>query len=112
MLIERKFDPFKGCWALPGGFLEENETTQECSIREMHEETGISVIPYLLIGVYSHPKRDPRGVVAVAYLVRKIGGSLLAATDAKSVKWFDLKNLPKLAADHLQIIEDAITKLE
>ncbi len=112
LLIERKFDPFKGSWAIPGGFLEENESLQECAIREMHEETGLSTVPYCLVGIYSDPKRDPRGVVAAAYLVRKVGGTLKASSDAKSTKWFDLNSLPKMAADHLSIIEDAIKKLD
>ncbi|MGV8085974.1 MAG: NUDIX domain-containing protein [Candidatus Bilamarchaeum sp.] len=111
LLVERKFEPFKGYWAIPGGMVELNESAEECAIREMQEETGLSTIPYQLVGVYSDPKRDPRGVVAVVYLVRKVGGVLLAGTDAKSAKWFDLDKLPKLAADHLKIIEDAKLKL-
>ena len=63
VLIKRKGEPFKGCWALPGGFLNEGETLQECAARELKEETGIVATRLMPCGTYSDPKRDPRGAV-------------------------------------------------
>jgi ADP-ribose pyrophosphatase YjhB (NUDIX family) len=77
LLIKRGNEPFKDMWALPGGRLENNETTEECAIREMKEETGLQVKIIKLIGVYSDPKRDPRGIVSVAYLVKRKGTEML-----------------------------------
>lgn len=108
LLIKRGNEPFKDMWALPGGRVENNETTEECAIREMKEETGLQVKIIKLIGVYSDPKRDPRGIVSVAYLVKRISGSLKSGDDAKEAKWFELVNLPKLAFDHEKIIKNVI----
>ncbi len=112
LLILRGHEPFKGQWALPGGFLEESETAEECAVREMKEETGLDVETVRLIGVYSSPGRDPRGVVSAAFIVRRANGAegrrASGGSDASDARWFDLKQLPKLAADHAKIIADAI----
>ncbi len=95
-------------WALPGGKLEENETTEECAIREMKEETGLEIKIVKLIGVYSDPKRDQREIVSVAYLAKRVSGMLKSGDDAKEAKWFELINFPKLAFDHEKIIKNIL----
>lgn len=108
LLIRRAREPFKGEWAIPGGRIEEGESAEQCLKREMKEETGLDVEPVKLTGVYSDPKRDPRGVIAAAYLVRRVGGEVKAGDDAGEARWFDLAALPKLCTDHGKIIEDAV----
>lgn len=70
LLIQRCDEPYKGCWAFPGGFMNMDETTEQCAIRELEEETGLKVIELHQIGAYSKVDRDPRGrTITVAYLV-------------------------------------------
>lgn len=107
VLIRRDKEPFKGMWALPGGFAEANETAEMCCQREAYEETGLKVRAKGLVGVFSDPERDPRGTVAAAYLCELLGGELRGGDDAKEAKWFSLKELPELAFDHRKIIEEA-----
>jgi len=107
LLVKRGREPFKGQWALPGGRIDEGETAEDCLRREMKEETGLEVDPVRLVGIYSDPKRDPRGVIAAAYLVRRVGGELKAGDDAEEAKWFDITSLPSLCTDHGKIVEDA-----
>ncbi|MCJ7445562.1 MAG: NUDIX hydrolase [Methanotrichaceae archaeon] len=108
VLIERKNPPFKGYYALPGGFVEVGETTVEAVCREVKEETGLEIEVVGLIDAYSDPKRDPRGhVVSISYLA--IGhGNLANGSDAQSVKIFEPERLPELAFDHKIIICDAM----
>jgi 8-oxo-dGTP diphosphatase len=111
LLVKRKNDPFKGVWALPGGFIEYGETTESAVIREVLEETGIRAQIRSLAGVYSDPKRDPRGhTITIAYLLDVIDGDLQSGDDAAEVKFFALSSLPKLAFDHKQIISDAVKR--
>jgi 8-oxo-dGTP diphosphatase len=107
VLILRKNEPFKGKWALPGGFAEADETAEQCCAREALEETGLSVRVKRLIGVFSGPERDPRGTVAAAYLCEVVGGELKGGDDAKAAEWFPLDRLPELGFDHSRIIEKA-----
>lgn len=111
LLIRRAREPFKGEWAIPGGRIEDNETAEQCARREMKEETGLDVELVKPTGIYSDPKRDPRGIIAAAYLVRRIGGEVRAGDDAGEARWFDLSALPKLCADHEKIVEDALRQL-
>ncbi len=107
LLIKRKREPFKGLYALPGGFVEHGEKTEEAAKREMLEETGLKVEIERLIGVYSDPHRDPRDhTVTIVYKVRKIDGMLEGGDDASEAKFFPISALPKLAFDHREIIED------
>jgi len=110
ILIKRLKEPFKNFWALPGGFVEYGETVEQAIVREVKEETGLIIEPTSLIGVYSDPRRDPRGhVISIAFLVKVKGGRILPSTNAKEVQIFDLEKLPsKLAFDHKRIIEDGI----
>jgi 8-oxo-dGTP diphosphatase len=108
VLIRRGSEPFKGRWALPGGFVEVGETVEEAADREAAEETGLVVEVAHLVGVYSDPERDPRGHnVSVAFLVRVFSGELAAASDAAEVAVLDPASV-ELAFDHAKIIEDAL----
>ncbi|MEM0437665.1 MAG: NUDIX hydrolase [Candidatus Micrarchaeia archaeon] len=110
LLIRRRNPPFKGMLALPGGMLEDNETLEQCAVREAREEAGAVVRPLRLVGVYSHPKRDPRGTVSVAFRCKFTGGTLSAGSDAASVQWVPVNRLPKLAFDHNNIIRDSLAR--
>lgn len=108
VLIRRKNPPFQGCYALPGGFVEIGESTEEAVVREAREETGLVIELVGLVGVYSDPHRDPRGhVVSVCYFSRG-AGNLVSGSDAKSAGVFPLDDLPMLAFDHDKMIGDAL----
>ena len=110
LLIQRGDDPYKGCWAFPGGFMNMDETTEQCAIRELEEETGMKVTGLHQIGAYSKVDRDPRGrTVTVAYLV-VIDKPLpvIGQDDAAQAKWWPLSSIPQLAFDHAEITADAI----
>jgi 8-oxo-dGTP diphosphatase len=110
LLVKRGEEPFKGEWALPGGFIEYGEMAEEAVVREVKEETGLDVKASKLIGAYSDPKRDPRGhTVTIAYICepKAAGKKPLAGGDAAEAWWWPLDGLPKLAFDHAGIIEDA-----
>jgi len=105
VLIRRGTEPFKGKWALPGGFVDSGETAEAACVREAKEETGLDVEVEELLGVFSGPERDPvRRTIAVAYLCKEVGGELVGGDDAAEAKWFSLEELPELAFDHLEII--------
>ncbi len=107
LLVKRGHAPFKGEWATPGGRIEDNETAEQCLVREMEEEIGLKVEPVKLIGIYSDPKRDPRLMIAIAYLIKRVGGDVRAGSDAAEAKWFDLDKLPPMCTDHPKIVADA-----
>ena len=108
VVIKRRNEPFKGYYALPGGIVEYGETVEEAVLREVKEETGLDVKIHKLVGVYSDPKRDPRGhFVSICFITLPVGGELKAGSDAKDIALFSLDNIPKLAFDHNKMIEDA-----
>lgn len=108
VLIRRKNPPYEGHYALPGGFVEVGETTEDAVRREAKEETGLDIELLCLVGVYSDPSRDPRGhIVSVCYLAQG-NGELKSGSDAKSAEIFRPDNLPALAFDHEKIIGDAL----
>ena len=111
LLIQRGDDPYKGCWAFPGGFMNMDETTEQCAIRELEEETGLKVKDVHQIGAYSKVDRDPRGrTITVAYLaVIDEPISVVGQDDAAKAEWWPLSALPQLAFDHDEIMADAIT---
>lgn len=107
VLIKRRNDPFKGSYALPGGFVEHGEALEDCVVREVLEETGLRTQVVGLLGVYSAPGRDPRGhFVTAVYELRPTGGSLRAGDDAGSAEWVPLDRVPDMAFDHADIIAD------
>ena len=107
LLIRRKNPPFKGNYALPGGFVEYNEPVEKAVVREVKEETGLETEINRLIGVYSAPDRDPRGhMVSTVFSLDIIGGSLKGGSDAEEAQYFDIHELPELAFDHEKIIKD------
>ena len=110
LTIKRGFPPFKGWHALPGGFVDLGETTEQACARELLEETGqiVSIDQLKLIGVYSKPDRDlRRQTVSIAYLALIDLGNLVAGDDADTVELlYDWKNA-QLAFDHKEIIQDA-----
>jgi 8-oxo-dGTP diphosphatase len=109
VLIRRRYEPFEGQWALPGGFVEVGETVEEAAVREVAEETGLAVELSRLVGVYSEPDRDPRGHnVSVAFLAVVLSGDLVAATDAAEVAVLD-PDAVELAFDHRGILNDALS---
>lgn len=110
LLIERGIEPFKGMWALPGGFMKIDETVEQCAARELREETGVSDVYLEQFHTFSSIRRDPRErVLTVAFfaLVRKSEFRLIAGDDAVNAFWFKSDELPPLAFDHLEIIEAA-----
>ena len=111
LLIQRGFEPYKGCWAFPGGFMEMDETTEECAIRELQEETGLKLDSMVQVGAYSKVDRDPRGrTITIAYLaIVDEPLSVIAQDDAAMAEWFPTNNLPTLAFDHDEIMTDAIS---
>lgn len=113
LLIQRSSEPFKGAWAFPGGFMEIDETTEQCAIRELEEETGLVVTDIHQIGAYSKVDRDPRGrTITVAYLsIIDAPAEVRGQDDAAQAQWFPLSELPSLAFDHAGIMEDAIALL-
>jgi 8-oxo-dGTP diphosphatase len=109
VLIRRKFYPFEGKLALPGGMVEYDERVEDAVRREMKEEIGLDVEIVDLLGVYSEPGRDPRGhVVSAAYILERVGGELRSGDDAKAIELVDIENIPDLAFDHNEIVEDFI----
>ena len=113
LLIKRGHEPFKDMWALPGGRLEDDETIEQCAIREAKEETNLDITIERLIGVYSDPNRDPRKIVAVAFLC-SAKGIVKEGDDAKAFKWVPIKEAltMELAADHDKILQDALRAIK
>ena len=106
LLVKRRNEPFKDIWAIPGGYVEYNESLEDAAARELKEETNLDVLSLTLLNNYSDPKRDPRGHVISHIYIAKTSGTLKAGDDAKELKLFPLYNLPSLAFDHSQIIKD------
>lgn len=109
LLVKRKYDPYEGLWALPGGFLKDEEPLEEGAKRELEEETGLKVENLRQIKAYGRPDRDPRGrTISVGFWCEvasevKVEGN----DDAEEAEWHDLNKLPKLAFDHNLIVKDA-----
>ena len=110
LFIKRGGEPFKDCWAIPGGFMEKDETTEQCAVRELKEETSIVISDLHQIGVHSKVDRDPRGrTVSVAYLAITDKTQIaVGQDDAAEVKWWPLTALPEMAFDHDDIMRDAV----
>jgi 8-oxo-dGTP diphosphatase len=113
LLVQRKNEPFKGGWALPGGFVDENEDLETAAKRELLEETSIKIAQAEQLKAFGKPGRDPRHhTVSVAFMAFVDNDVIaVAADDAAEVKWFSINDLPALAFDHADIINFALTKI-
>jgi 8-oxo-dGTP diphosphatase len=115
LLIQRKAEPFKGRWALPGGFVQAEESLEQAARRELTEETGLARLYLEQLYTFGDPGRDPRErVISVAHyaLVKLADHNLRAASDAADVAWFPVAELPKLAFDHEKIVDVALKRLK
>ena len=115
LLIQRALEPFKGKWALPGGFVRVDETLDDAARRELAEEAGLQNVFLEQLYSFGEVKRDPRErVVSVAYyaLVKLAAHDTKAATDAADARWFPISQVPKLAFDHADILATARTRLK
>jgi len=111
LLVKRRNEPFKGQWALPGGYVEYGEKVENAIVREITEETSLKVKIKHLVGVYSDPNRDPRGhSVTIVFSIEILSGVLKSGDDASDAKFFNLDNLPNLSFDHNQIINDFLRR--
>lgn len=114
-LIKRGIEPFQGSWAIPGGFVRENEALEDAVKRELHEEVGASDVYLEQLYTFGALERDPRGrVITVAYFALVAAENLrelVAATDASEAQWFALADIPTLAFDHRAILDLAVTRL-
>lgn len=113
LLVRRRGEPYRGAWALPGGFVEDGESLDSAATRELQEETGVSDVYLEQLYTFGEPGRDPRGrVVSVAYfaLLRQ-PAALVAADDVDDARWFSVDGLPALAFDHAEILGYARQRL-
>jgi 8-oxo-dGTP diphosphatase len=114
LLVRRKHDPFAGMWALPGGFVDPDETLETAARRELAEETGVRVAKMEQLQSFGDPGRDPRApTISVVFLTRMSGVRLdpEAGDDAAEARWFPLDRLPPLAFDHAKILGFAKARL-
>jgi len=115
LLIERGKDPYKGFWAFPGGFVDENEIVAKAAERELKEETGLKLNQLIMFHVASDPGRDPRGwVVSTIYLgfVNREDAIIQPGDDAVNVQFYSLNNIPSLAFDHKNLLDEALKNLK
>lgn len=114
LLVKRKYPPHENKWALPGGFMEMDETLEEAARRELEEETGIMAGELIRFDTYDSPERDPRGRTITQVFVtiwNQDMGEPRAASDAKALAWHGLTELPELAFDHHVIIRDVVNMI-
>jgi 8-oxo-dGTP diphosphatase len=114
LLVKRGVPPFEGQYAIPGGFIREDESLEEAALRELHEETGVRNVFLEQLYTFGDPKRDPRGrVITVAYfaLIASDKLSLVAGADAAEAQWFPASSVPPLAFDHKSILDYALERL-
>lgn len=114
LLVERGGEPYKGYWAFPGGFLNMDETTDECAVRELEEETGLKNVFVEQLQAFSNVDRDPRGrTITVAYyaLVNPAEMEVAGYDDAADARWFALADVPCLAFDHDHVLQVALRRL-
>ena len=114
LLIKRGHDPFKGLWAVPGGFVDMDEELDIAAARELEEETGLKNIPLEQFHTFGKCGRDPRGRNVTIVFWAVIKGpepAVKGGDDAAEAKWFELDNLPELAFDHKDVLAMAIAKL-
>lgn len=112
LLIERGNDPYKGCWAFPGGFMNMDETAEQCALRELQEETGLVIEQVRQLGAYSAVDRDPRErVISVVFYAVVDEMPVQGGDDAAKAQWWPINAIPPLAFDHEQILRDALERI-
>lgn len=112
LLIERGAEPYKGCWAFPGGFMKIDESADECARRELEEETGLRDIEVVQFHTASAVNRDPRErIITVAHYALVPMNEVVAGDDASRAEWFALDQIPPLAFDHAEILPLAVEHL-
>ena len=112
LLIERGLEPFKGCWAFPGGFMQMDEDAETCARRELEEETGLKDVKVEQFATFSDVNRDPRGrTVTVAHFALVKKSEVKGADDAAQARWFTIESVPALAFDHDRIQRVALKEL-
>ncbi len=107
LLIERKYPPYEGMWALPGGFMGMDETLEEAALRELQEETGITGVELKQFHTFSKVQRDPRHRTITTVFIGYTDGtiSIEAGDDAAQAQWFPMDELPPLAFDHVEVMD-------
>ena len=112
LLVRRGGEPYKGEWALPGGFLRNDETAKDGALRELREETGLEAAAIGELGVFSDPGRDPRErVITIAFYALVKPSEVVGGDDADEAAWYSIDDLPPLAFDHDKILESAMERL-
>lgn len=114
LLIQRKNEPYKDFWAFPGGFVDLDESVENCVVRELEEETGLKDVKFEQFFTASEKGRDPRGHTISVFFIAliPINQSIKQGDDAKNVEWISIKNLPKMAFDHNIIYNLALKNLQ
>lgn len=113
LLVERGVEPFKGCWAFPGGFLKMDEDAETGARRELMEETGFEAVSIFQFGTFSEVNRDPRErVITIAYMALVQKDPVKGGDDASDARWFPVKEVPPLAFDHDRILRIALERLK
>lgn len=113
LLIKRARDPFKGQWALPGGFVDKDEPLEDAAARELREETGLDAITLDQLGAFGDPGRDPRGHTVSVVFTAVISAEMeaKAADDAEDARWHSARRPPPLAFDHKKILRAALDRV-
>ncbi len=112
LLMERAVEPCRGCWVLPGGMVERDETAREACVREVKEEVDVEVAVEDFVGLYDDPGRDRRGNVSACFLCRKRDGEPRAREEARRVERHPLDELPSMGFDHREMVEDATAMID
>lgn len=115
LLIQRKHDPYEGMWALPGGYVDMDETVEQAIMRELEEETGLKIHELKQLHTFSAIGRDPRGrtVSVIFYGITGMENSAVkGGDDAADAQWFDVGNIPQLAFDHRKAVEMALSEID
>lgn len=113
LLIERVNEPFKGCWAFPGGFMDMDEDAEACAIRELKEETGLEIRSMKQVGAFTEVNRDPRGrTVSIAFYAVIEKSEVKGSDDAAQARWFPIDSIPPLAFDREEILRMALEEIE
>lgn len=113
LLIQRGNEPYKGHWAFPGGFMNIDETAEQCALRELEEETGLKDVKVEQFYTFTDVNRDPRErVISIAYFGKIQLSNVKGSDDADDAQWFSLDEIPNLAFDHDLVLSKALEKIK